>query len=60
MFHAQTPGARSVCIREVQKSLKESAKYLIESKIEEYGFKGFEFRTDSIKTPGGGLIIFQA
>jgi phage terminase large subunit len=59
LFHAQTPGARSVCIREVQKSLKESAKYLIESKIEEYGFKGFEFRTDSIKTPGGGLIIFQ-
>lgn len=54
------PGLRVVCIREVQKSLKESAKRLIEDKIAQHGVgAGFEILTDQIKTPGGGLIIFQ-
>lgn len=54
------PGLRAVCIREVQKSLKESAKRLIEDKINQIGTgQGFEPLTDQIKTPGGGLIIFQ-
>lgn len=54
------PGLRVVCIREVQKSLKESAKRLIEDKIAQHGVgAGFEVLTDQIKTPGGGLIIFQ-
>lgn len=54
------PGLRAVCIREVQKSLKESAKRLIEDKIEYLGVgKLFEVQLDQIKTPGGGLIIFN-
>lgn len=54
------PGLRAVCIREVQKSLKESAKRLIEDKIEKLGVGFlFEVLADHIKTPGGGIIIFQ-
>jgi phage terminase large subunit len=59
--HLRNPGLRSVCIREVQKSLKESAKRLVEDKVVEYGLAnaGFEILRDEIRTPGGGLIIFQ-
>ena len=57
---ATNKGFRAVCIREVQKSLKESAKRLLEDKIEAMGFAGrFEILNDQIKTPGGGVIIFQ-
>jgi phage terminase large subunit len=53
-------GARIVCIREVQKSLKESVKRLIEDKIDALGL-GHEFdcQSDQIITPGGGVILFQ-
>ena len=54
------PGLRAVCIREIQKSLKESAKKLIEDKIVSLGVSElFEVLNDQIKTPGGGVIIFQ-
>lgn len=55
-------GTRSVCIREVQKSLKDSAKRLIEDKLAELklgeadGFKPFK---ELIQTPGDGVITFQ-
>ena len=52
----------SVCIREVQKSLKDSAKRLLESKLDEYRLgeaDGFKIYTDRIQTPGDGVIIFQ-
>jgi phage terminase large subunit len=50
----------AVCIREVQKTLAQSSKRLIESKIEQLGVgKEFEILKDQIKTPGGGLVIFQ-
>jgi phage terminase large subunit len=53
------PGLRALCCREVQKSLKESAKKLIESKIEALGVGDqFDCQTAEIKTPGGGLIAF--
>jgi phage terminase large subunit-like protein len=53
-------GFRAVCIREVQKSLKESAKRLLEDKIGEMGLRDrFECLSSEIKTPGGGVIIFQ-
>jgi phage terminase large subunit len=54
------PGSRVVCIREVQKTLAQSAKLLIENKIQEFGV-GSLFRVlyDRVETPGGGLIIFQ-
>lgn len=54
------PGLRAVCIREVQKSLKESAKRLVEDKIQSMGLgRQFEVLRDEIRTPGGGVIIFQ-
>jgi phage terminase large subunit len=54
------PGTRAVCIREVQKSLKDSVKRLIEDKIEALGV-GYMFKVleSEIRTPGGGIIIFQ-
>lgn len=54
------PGLRWVCIREVQKSLEQSVKRLIEDKIEALGVgRKFEVQKVEIKTPGEGLIIFQ-
>tara|TARA_R110000764_G_scaffold189942_1_gene275182 strand:- start:967 stop:2271 length:1305 start_codon:yes stop_codon:yes gene_type:complete len=59
--HLMFPGHRSVCIREIQKTLSESAKRLIEDKIQEYGLEkhGFRILRDKIETPGGGVIIFM-
>src|SRR3990167_7802997 len=53
-------GTLAVSLREVQKTLKESSKRLIESKIQALGV-GSEFKifNDCIQTPGDGLIIFQ-
>src|SRR5512147_146674 len=53
------PGTRAVCIREVQKSLAQSAKRLIEDRIQALGV-GSQFRVlyDKIETPGGGVILF--
>lgn len=49
-----------VCIREVQKSLAQSVKRLLETKIEAMGLGPlFEVQRDQIKGPHGGLIIFQ-
>lgn len=50
---------RAVCIREVQKSLKESAKRLIEDKINFLEASGFKIKNDEIVTPGDGIIIFE-
>ena len=55
-------GMRAVCIREVQKSLKDSAKRLIEDKLIEYGLgeaQGFKVFHDCISTPKDGIINFQ-
>lgn len=55
-------GMRGICAREIQKSLKDSAKYLIESKLAKFGLgetDGFKVYTDKITTPGDGLLIFQ-
>jgi phage terminase large subunit len=49
-----------VCVREVQKSLKQSVKKLIENKIEELGVGHlFDIQQSEIKCPHGGVIIFQ-
>jgi phage terminase large subunit len=54
------PGFRGVCIREVQKDLSESAKKLIEDKIQAFGLGAhFDCQRAQIITPGGGLIIFE-
>jgi phage terminase large subunit len=52
-------GTRVACVREVQKSLKNSVKLLVEDKIKSLGAKGFEILDAEIRTPGGGVIIFQ-
>ena len=54
------PGTLAVCIREIQQTLSQSSKRLVETKIGELGV-GAQFRVlyDRIETPGGGLIIFQ-
>jgi phage terminase large subunit len=51
---------RAVCIREVQRSLDQSVKRLIEDKIQALGV-GFAFtvQADRILGPEGGRIIFQ-
>lgn len=54
------PGLRSVCIREIQKSLEQSVKRLLEDKIRSMGVGSyFHVQNNQIHTPGDGLIIFQ-
>lgn len=59
--HVLNQSQRSVCIREVQKSIKMSAKLLIENKIEQLGVgEYFEVQDNIIKSrKGGGMMIFQ-
>lgn len=50
----------AVCVREVQQSLNQSVKKLLEQKIDKLGVGHlFEILYDRIKTPNGGVIIFQ-
>jgi phage terminase large subunit-like protein len=56
---AKEKGFRAVCVREVQKSLKESALRLIADTIERLGLGSrFDVQATQIKTPGSGLIGF--
>jgi len=58
-YAVKTPGFRGLCCREIQKSLKESAKRLLEQKIIDHGLGSlFDVQGTEIKTPGGGLIVF--
>ena len=53
------PGLRVLCVRETQKSLKESAKKLIEDKIHAMGVGHlFEVLQTEIRGPGGGSFNF--
>lgn len=55
-------GLLSVCIRQVQKSLKQSSKRLIEAKLRQMGLgerHGFKVFNEVIQTPGNGVITFQ-
>lgn len=56
------PGLRAVCIREVLKDLKDSAKLILEDKLAKFGLgeaEGFKITKTEIATPGDGLIIFK-
>lgn len=56
-----TPTMRAVCIREIQKTLRESVKYLIESKLEKFKLgqsDGFKVFNEVVQTPGDGIIAF--
>lgn len=55
-------GTRAVCIREVQRTLKESSKRLIEDKLQAFKLTeadGFKVFNEVIQTPGDGIITFQ-
>lgn len=55
-------GLRWACVREVQKSLKDSAKFLIEKKLQDLGLgedQGFKVWKTEIETPKDGLITFD-
>lgn len=53
------PGTRGLMVREVQKSLAQSAQQLIKDKIESLGLGDkFNVRRDCIETPGGGVFSF--
>lgn len=53
------PGFRLLCVREVQKSLKESVKQLIEDEVRRHKLtEHFDCLTAETKTPGGGLITY--
>lgn len=56
-----TKGTRAVCIREVQKTLKESSKRLVEDKLQAFGLgesDGFKVFNEVVQTPGDGVITF--
>jgi len=54
------PGYRAACIREVQRTLSQSVKRLIEDKIEAFGVGSlFDVQEAVIRSPGDGLLIFQ-
>ena len=59
--HVTNPDQQSVCVREVQKSLKFSAKKLVEDKIRALGVSHlFDITLTEIRRIGGhGIIIFQ-
>ena len=53
-------GTLAVCIREAQRTLAQSSKRLVESKIASLGVgAGFKLYSDKIATPGDGAIIFR-
>jgi phage terminase large subunit len=55
-------GLRALELRELQKSLKQSSKFLLESKLKQFGLgeaDGFKIYTDRIGTPKDGVIEFQ-
>lgn len=55
-------GMFAVCMREVQKDLKQSAKRLIENKLIQHGLgeaDGFKVFEECISAPKDGLIIFK-
>jgi phage terminase large subunit len=53
-------GTLAVCIREAQRTLAQSSKRLIETKIAALGLsRRFKVYSDKIETPGDGIIIFR-
>lgn len=57
---ASDPGFRAVCVREVQISIKDSVKQLLEDKIRTFGLGGFFSSTETeIAGRNGSRIIFR-
>jgi phage terminase large subunit len=60
-MHVMDPNTRSVCVREVQRSLNQSVKRLLEIKIEQMGLGDYFTVQESVikSRNGSGIIIFQ-
>lgn len=57
---ATRPGFRIVCVREIQNSIKDSVKQLLEDKIRDLGLESFFTITDQeIRGQNGSLAIFR-
>lgn len=52
-------GERWVCVREVQNSIRDSVKALIENKAVDRGVGGFGFYDHETRAPNGGLIVYR-
>lgn len=53
-------GARIVCIREVQETIKDSVRQLLVNKISKLGIgRKFDILENELRGPNGGLIIFK-
>lgn len=53
-------GTRVMCVREIQRSLEQSVKRLIEDTIARHSLQSsFRILNTHIETPGGGIIVFQ-
>jgi phage terminase large subunit len=51
---------RAVCLREVQNSIRDSVKQLLEDKIDAYGLSGhFDITDSQIRGPNGSLFVFR-
>ncbi len=58
--HVEYPGLRSMCVREVQRTLKESSYTLLADKIQKLKVGTmFNVLNDRIEAPGDGVITFQ-
>lgn len=54
------PGYRALCLREIQRSIKESSKHLLEERIQHYGLgQYFTVLDQEIRAPGGGQFVFH-
>lgn len=57
---AEKPGTRGVCIREIQRTLKDSAQRLIGDTVNRLGLSSrFDVLSAETRTPGGGSIMYQ-
>lgn len=60
IIRAFTQPTRIVCIREVQNSIKDSVKQLLQDKIAKFGLEAFfEVLETEIRGPRGSLIVFK-
>jgi Phage terminase large subunit len=58
--HLRHKGMRSVCLREVQNSIKDSVHQLVSDWLEKLSVgPEFDVLRDEIKAPGGGAILFR-
>lgn len=60
ILRAATERVRAICLREVQLSIKDSVKQLLEDKIDTFGYgKDFSVLDQEIRGPHDSLIIFR-